>query len=267
MGNYPWLLKLVHEGGSTIRVERDGGFFCFNPTDDFQGVSVVIGHEASSLSGVRQTISYETRPKVVCNTESADLLKREGTIDIQDTSKPVDGIEVKVLSYTPCEPKVLKFPRLPSPYAATKRAKNRVMRMTEVLSEPSKAVRNLIKSSPAEHFSPSIVELKLPSGERLLHLNLSLHSNADKDWVKRAQEQFGGADWVVFGTDWNQESGLFSHLKGFNGKRYIFADIVNDSRRERGLPVNTLTPVADKLIDQGLEVHLFPPLASLRFER
>ena len=267
MGNYPWLLKLVHEGGSTIRVERDGCYFCFNPTGDFQGVSVVIGHEQISLSGVRQTISYGTRPKVVCNPEIADLLQGEGAIELQDTSKTIDGMDVGIMSYTPCEPKVLRFPRLTNPASATRRAKHRVMRMTEALTEPSKAVKNLINRGSPQHFSPAIVELTLPSGERLLHLNLSLHSNTDPNWVKQAQERFSGADWVIFGTAWNQESGLFSHLKGFNGKRYIFADLVNDSRREKGLPVNTMTPVADKLIDQGLEIHLFPPQASLRFEK
>jgi hypothetical protein len=267
MGNYPWLLKLVHEGGSTIRVERDGCFFCFNPTNDFQGVSVVIGHEANSLTGVRQTISLGTRPKVVCNAELADVLESEGTIELQDTSKSIHGIEVGIMNYIPCKPKVIKFPRIPSPSAATKRAKNRVLRMTEAISEPSKTVKNIINKESTKRLSPAIVELGLPSGQRLLHLNLSLHSSADTAWVKKAQERFSGADWVVFGTDWGQESGLFSHLKGFKGKRYIFADLVNDSRRERGLPINTMTPIADKLIDQGLDIHLFPPQASLRFEK
>lgn len=267
MGNYPWLLKLVHEGGSTIRVERDGCFFCFNPTNDFQGVSVVIGHEARSLAGVRQTISYGTRPKVVCNSDIAGVLEAEGAIELQDTTKFIHGLEVDIVNYTPCEPKVIKFPRLPSPSAVKRRAKNRVLRMTEALSEPSKTVKNIINNAPKKHPSPAIVELKLPSGERLLHLNLSLHGSADTTWIKQAQERFSGADWVVFGTDWGQESGLFSHLKGFNGKRYIFADLVNDSRKKQGLPINTMTPVADKLIDQGLKVHLFPPQASLRFEK
>jgi|GEM_PF-3063967 len=267
MGNYPWLLKLVHEGGSTIRVEREGGFFCFNPNRSFQGISVVIDQDVKSLAGVRETISLGTRPKVVCNVETANVLQGHGSLDHQDISTPIDGIEIKIMNYNPCAPKVIKFPSIANPATAPRRAKHNVMRITEALSHPSKAVKNLMKKEPNQLIPPSIVELKLPTGERLLHLNLSLHSSASVSWVKSAQEQFSGADWVVFGTDWNQESGLLSHLKGFKGKRYIFADLVNDSRREQGLPINTMTPVADLLVDQGLEVHLFPPQASLRFER
>ena len=113
----------------------------------------------------------------------------------------------------------------------------------------------------------SVVQLTLPDGGRLLHLDLSLHHEASEQWVQDAQERFRGADWLICGVEYGQDEAVLTHLKGFEAKLVLLTDLVNEQRESQGLPTNLLTPTVDALIEQGVAAHPFPPKSSFRFEQ
>ena len=55
MQEYPWRLKLVHEGFRCIRVERPGRFLSFEPEEAFHEVGLFLGGDEERLRGLHAT--------------------------------------------------------------------------------------------------------------------------------------------------------------------------------------------------------------------
>ena len=251
MREYPWRLKLIHDGRRFIRVERKGRFFGFDPDAAFHEVGLILGQSEDRIRGVLRTADNGGGEVVV----AASLEEQVGTLGgllVHTWPTEVDGVSFESMEY-PC----LTQPDRDSG----------VLRMRQAFKAPRKTARRLMETGRSQSDERAmIVQLTLPDGGRLLHLDLCLHQDIDPEWIQEAQRRFFGADWVICGVEYGQDAVVLEHLKGFGGKINLLTDLVNDERSEQGLPTNLLTPTVDALIDQDIKVYPFPPLSSFRFE-
>ena len=253
MRQYPWRLKLVHEGRRYIRVERKGRFFAFEPDSAFHEVGILLGAEQERVSGLVRT-AQSGRGEVVLSEQVAQGLGSLNGITMHCFPVTVDGVLFEGMSY--------------SPLLQPDRASG-VLRMRHAIKSPRKAAKRWRENgeSPNSEALTSVVQLTLPDGGRLVHLDLSLHQETPDEWIKEAQERFKGADWLICGVEYGQDDSVLAHIKGFESKVVLLADLVNEQREAQGLPTNLLTPTVDALVEQGISAHPFPPKSSFRFER
>ena len=251
MQEYPWRLKLVHDGLRCIRVERKGRFFAFEPEDAFHEVGLLLGGEEERLRGLFATAKIGGG-EVALPGFLREKLGEIGGIEMHAFPAEVDGVQLEAIGYSP----QLQPDR-----------DSGVLRMRQAMRHPRKAARRLIEGEEARDGGDAcVLQLTFPDGSRLLHLDLSLHNETSQDWVVSAQERFGGADWIICGVEYGQDEAVLRHLPGFGDGIYMIADLVNEERTRKGLPTNLLTPTVDKLIDKGLKAYPFPPKSSFRFE-
>jgi hypothetical protein len=113
---------------------------------------------------------------------------------------------------------------------------------------------------------PRVIELSFREGGRLVHLGCSLHNLTPEDWLEDAVQRFKGANWLIVGIHHGQSDAVLAHTHRFEAKLVLVSDLVNEARRQVGLPTEWLTPTVDRLQDQGIAAHPFPPQSSMRFE-
>lgn len=251
MQDYPWRLKLIHDGHRCIRVERKGRFFSFEPQEAFHEVGLLLGGEEERLRGL-----YATARNGGGEVALPDFLREKlgeiGGIEMHGFPAEVDGVKLEAFSYMP----QLQPDR-----------DSGVLRMRQAMRHPRKTARRLMEGEESrESGEACVLQLTFPDGSRLLHLDLSLHNETPKEWVAAAQERFGGAEWIICGVEFGQDAAVLEHLPGFGDGIYMIADLVNEERSQKGMPTNLLTPTVDKLVDSGLKAYPFPPKSSFRFE-
>lgn len=253
MRQYPWRLKLVHEGGRCIRLERKGRFFVFEPGGASDEVGILLGGDSERVSGL-VSMAQDGRGEVVLSDEVADELPPLNGITVHRFPTTVDGVAFESMNYSP----LLQPDR-----------SSGILRMRRAIKSPRKAAKRWRDNGGRTASSPltSVVQLTFPDGSRLLHLDLSLHQETSDQWVQEAQGRFRGADWLICGVEYGQDEAVLTHLKGFEPKLVMLTDLVNEQRQAQGLPVNLLTPTVDALIGKGLSAHPFPPKSSFRFEQ
>ncbi|MCB9794043.1 MAG: hypothetical protein H6741_15115 [Alphaproteobacteria bacterium] len=251
--DYPWRLRLEHEGHASIRVERRGRWLRFDPhlPPDPDDVSVVTWVELERAKGVVTAIREGRRPTVLATPDVRAWLHEKGEVDDHSLGGTIDGVRVEALEYTPI------------PYATPPEAARKVR---AALRHPAMAVGRLRQRVGLPRTKPIVTQLTLPDGGRLLHLNCSLHQGTDVEWLRRAQDRFRGADWMIVGADYEHEAALLEMVPGFEAGVVLVADLVNETRREIGMPVNILTPTVDALVERGIEAHPFVREAGFRFE-
>jgi len=113
---------------------------------------------------------------------------------------------------------------------------------------------------------PRVVELELPDGGRLVHIGCALHSETPRDWIEQTAEQFGGSDWLIACIPYGEGQAFLEYLPLFNAQIVLVTDLINEGREQRKLPTELMTPIVDKLQDQGIAAYPFPPQSSQRFE-
>jgi hypothetical protein len=250
MRKYPWRLKLVHEGHRFIRVERPGRFFAFEPDQAFHEVGLFLGAEEERLRGLRAT-ARNGGGEVIVSESLRPLAADLGGLSVHTWPTVVDGVSFDAMAYPP--------------HTQPDRGSG-VLRMRRALKSPRMAAKRLFDGGTDSVEQAAILEMTLPDGGRLLHLDLSLHEEADPEWIQAAQARFKGADWVICGIEYGQDQAVLDHLPGFEGKINLIADLVNDERAQHGLEINFLTPTVDALLDLGITAYAFPPKSSFRFE-
>lgn len=252
MREYPWRLKLVHEGHRFIRVERRGRFFAFEPNQAFHEVGVILGSSEERLRGVKAT-SANGVGEIVVSDGLQDTVSQMTGMAVHTCPAEVDGCKFEAMSYVP--------------HSQPDR-KTGVLRMRRAFKSPQKAAKRILDggSVPEGVEESAIVQMTLPDGGRLLHLDLCLHEEISLEWIKEAQTRFKGADWLICGVEYGQDQAVLEHLEGFEGGINLITDLVNEERSDQGLAFNILTPTVDELVDKGLTAYPFPPLSSFRFE-
>lgn len=250
---FPWPLRLQLEGFQSLRVERPGRAFRFDPIGEIGDDDVVIltWNEHERLAATAEAARAGRRPTVVAVPEILAWLAEQGAIDGHEAPVEIDGVRVELLPYTPI------------PYAEGAEIPRKIF---SSLVNPARAARRLMQRRGLPEAPPVVAELRFPDGRRLVHLNLSLHDHTPADWLDQAAARFAGADWVVTGVDFGYEEGFLARLPRFAGGRLLVADLLSDTRRAIGLPTGVLTPLVDRLVAQGLDAFVFASHASFRFE-
>lgn len=256
--DFPYTLRLSHEGRNSICVERAGRTLRFDPIGPPIGpalegneILVLTWGWPEHLDAAAGLVAQGVRPTVVGEPEVLAWLAARGPIDAHRAPVTLDGVAIETRTYEPI------------PYATPSEAAHKVK---SALLRPDRAAGRLLRKVRLPRVAPTVVQLTLPGGQRLLHLNLSLHSRTPEPWLADVSERFGGADWVIVGVDYGEDEAVLRHLPRFAPKRVMFTDLISETRRSLGLPTALLTPACDEAIAQGMDAHLFVGGAGMRFE-
>ena len=250
--SYPWRLRLVHEGHSAIRVEREGPWFRFDPLEaPSEGEQTILTWaELERASGVVRGIGQGANPRVVASEAVRSWLRGYGSVQDQGPGQ-VGRVHVEVIEYQPI------------PYATGPEA---LRKTRAALLHPATAARRLLRRTQTPSSAPLVVQLTFADGTRLLHLNCSLHEGTPDGWLDQAVARFAGAEQVIAGVDFEAEEAFERRIGRFEPGTLLVADLVNDTRAGLGLPVRHLTPLVDRLRDEGVNAYPFVSGAAYRFE-
>jgi hypothetical protein len=254
---YPWALRIQHEGFLSLRLERQGRTLRFDPCEPVEDGDVVALSWTfpEQLDATRRAVADGLRPTVLAAGPVLDWLARAGEVDGHDLlggPVAIDGMRVAATPYTPI------------PYATPAEAARKVQ---SALRNPGRAVGRLVRHIDAPRTAPLALEVDLGEVGRLLHLALSLHSGTPPDWLAAMQARAAGARWVIAGVDYDEEDAFLAALDGFRAEHLLVTDLVGEVRRRIGLPTRLLTPLVDQAVARGQPASVFATKSSFRYER
>ena len=246
--DYPYRLRLYHDGEAGIRVERRGRTLLFDPIlrPDADAIVLLTSPLAERLAATREAAAAGVRPTVIAPDGVIDWLNEAGRVEGGSAPRTIDGLKIDSLSFTPR--------RDPPRLSALLR------------TGPATAIRTITGRMRLPSAEPQILCVTFEDGTRLLHLDLSLHRATSPDWIARAAGMFGAPEWLLIGVPHGEGDALVQWLPRFQPRRVLLTDLVNTQRRRLGQPIELITPLRDRLITAGLETHVFAPQASYRFE-
>jgi hypothetical protein len=251
--SFPWRLRLKHLGRATVLAERPGRQLLFDPWEAPEGtpLMVITGEECDRLLGVSAAVGADTWPEVVANQEVLHWLGERGELTGQLPPIQVDGMAFETEPYTPI------------PWATPTEA---LRKAWSGLRRPDLAASRLRRKLARPGSRPQVMEVTLPDGGRLLHLGCALSSFLPDEELHRLVKRFAGADWLIVGTNYQEQQAVFDRLPAFEAKVVLVTDLHNEIRRELGMPTELLTTLVDRLCGQGIQAHPFSQGASYRFE-
>ena len=239
---FPYRLRMVHEGLAGLRLETAARVLRVDPASPVAPQEAVI-LTSSDPERVRHARGLGADTPLIA---PAPLLERLSPADGRQAPTMLDGLQLELVPYTPCA--------------------DWLSRVQGSLTRPDRAAARLLARARVPRCPPHVLLLTLGSGERLVHLNLSLHSETPADWLAALQERVRGAEWLLLGVPYGEGEAVLRHLKGFEARHVLFVDLAAETRRHLGRPTELLTPTADQAISQGIDGHVFVSQASYRFE-
>ena len=250
---FPWQLRLEHEGAAAISLERQGRRIRFDPRRpvDADDIVILTGNWPEHVQATLEAVQAGLNPTVVAAPEIVKWLAEKGALQPHEGDAVIDGVQIQTEAYQPIPkhtPKEFMF------------------KVGSALVRPDRAARRLVKRARLPDPLPRIVQLTFPDGSRFLHLHLSLHKSTPADWLERAIEKYGGADWVVIGVDHEEADAVRDRIGRFGGKHILFTDLIAEVRRHLGLPTNLLTPLVDQVLSDGVAAYVLVSQACFRFE-
>lgn len=256
--SFSWRLRLELEGDASLRMERPGRTFRFDPgrAPDDDAVLLLTWNETERLVGAREAVAAGRAPTVLADPALLSWLSEAGEVQGAspgpDDPVTVDGVEVRFYPYTPI------------PYAE---GAELLYKVSSAVAGPGRALRRLLARQRQPSAAPVAVSLQLPDGGHFVHLNLALHRDTPDAWLDQALSRFAGSDWILAGVDYGHEDAFLEKIARFDARHILVADLVSDVRRALGLPTGVLTPLVDRLREQGLDAYVFATRASFRFEK
>jgi len=264
---FPWALRLEHEGCASIRLERRGRTFRFDPITPSEpwaalgetpwalplrddDVVVLTFAEHERLASTAHALRDGLHPTVVAQPEILEWLGEFGDVQGGPAPQVIDGVRIEALPYTPIA------------YAEGVEIAYKVW---AAVSGPARTARRLLNRARLPGGSPVAVQLTL-GDRRFVHLNLALHADTPEDWLREAVARFGGADWMLVGVDYGMELAFLDRVERFGARRLLVTDLVSDVRRDMGMPTGVLTPLVDELHARGVDAYVFSTRSSFRFE-
>jgi hypothetical protein len=214
-------------------------------------VCVLTWNETERVQGALEAVKAGRRPVVMAQQSILEWLDGFGAVDGRALPGAIDGLAIESVGYTPV------------PYATPAEGLRKVK---SALINPLRAVSRIRKRAQLPSGAPSIFQVQLPTGERLLHLNCALHRWADSDWIAQQAERFASANWTIVGVDYEECDAVCELIGSFAPQTLLVTDLVNDVRAKLGLPVELLTPTVDRLRAEGFDAHVFATESSFRFE-
>lgn len=158
----------------------------------------------------------------------------------------IDGVRFEGIPYSP-------------PAADSQR-----IRVSAALRQPGEAARRWVAKRRPD--VSTVWQLTFPTGERLLHIGLSIHANTDVGWAADLVTRFGGPKWLIVGAAYGADDSVCARVPAFGAEHVIVTDCEGDLRREAGRPTALVTPLVDRLESLGVPVMVFVPQSSIRFE-
>jgi len=250
---FPWRLRLKHLGRAAILAERPGRSVVFDPVDQpAEGPLIVLtGEECDRLLGATAAVEAEAWPEIVADQALLHWLGERGELTGQLPPIQVDGLAFETEPYTPI------------PWATPAEA---LRKAWSGLRRPDLAAHRLRRKLARPGSRPVAVAMTLPDGGRLVHLGCALTSFLPDDELRRLVKRFAGADWLIVGADFGEQQAVLDRVPAFEARVVLVTDLINEVRRELGMPTELLTPLVDDLCSAGLQAHPFSKGASYRFE-
>jgi len=247
-----WNLRITHLGGAAIHLDRPGRSFVFDPAEPpGDDVALVSWYDCDRSIGVERAVRDKATPEVVACESVLDWLGRSA-LTAHEAPVRIDGVQIEAEPYQPI------------PWATPTEALRKV---GAALRRPLRAGRRMARrTSLPRGGAPLVWQLTFPDGRRLVHLGCSLHSGADPSWIQMAQRRYQGADWLLCGSDYDEEAAVLEHLPGFGGKVVLLVDLVNQMREQLSLRTRLLTPLVDQLVDQKVAAYPCTAGSAYRFE-
>lgn len=266
--SFPWVLRLEHEGFASVRLERAGRHFRFDPVTPSEtwaalgetpnaralhgdDVVVLTMCEHERLAGTAHALRDAIRPTVVAQPEVLDWLAQFGVVEGGPAPLVLDGVRVEALPFEPI---------------AYAEGMEIAWKALSTVSDLRRSARRFVNRVRLPRAKPLVVELTLPDGRRFVHLNVSVHNDTPDSWLAEAAERFRGADWAMVGVDYGHEQGFLDRIGRFDVKKLLVTDLVSDVRRSMGMPTTVLTPLVDALRERGMDAYVFASRSSFRFE-
>ena len=243
---YPWRLRLIHGGGGHIKIERKGRWVQIDPVErpETDAIVVLTSAVAERVQATWASAKAGVKPTVLAADALLNWVQEAGPVQALGTPALVDGLRITTL-----------------PYQALRTPPWELLRMG-----PAKAMRQLAGQIRLPESPPQIVEILFEDGSRLLHLDLSIHRETPSEWLDQVVSQFAEPEWLLVGQPMGEADALVQVLPRFKPRRVLVAELLNTERRRLGLPVELVTITRDRLLNAGLEAHVFAPQASYRFE-
>ena len=251
--DFPWTLRLVHEGMLSLRVERKGRRLRFDPLLPVEAgdISILTGAWPEQVDAARAAAAAGQRPTLVAPAALSAHVAQAGPVDDLGPRALIDELTIESEPYTPI------------PYATPREA---LFKARSALLRPDRAAARLLRRARSPRTPPQVTHITFPDGRRLLHLHLALHSGTPADWLDRATARWSGADWLIAGVDHGEDEAVLGHLGRFSPKKVLLTDLTSEVRRSLGLPTHLLTPTVDTARDRGLDAYIVVSGASMRFE-
>lgn len=233
-------------------MERPGRRVRVDPlvAPDAADIVVLTSASPGRIRGTVAALRNGTPLTVVAAPAIEEYLGRQGKIT-GGGSREVEGLGIQLTAYAP---------------APAAKPREHFLKATVAAVRPGAALRRLAEVAQLPSVSPSIVEFRFPDGARLLHLDLSLHSATPEAWLAEVSAAQGNAEWTLAGVAYGEGAGFVRHISRFGANRLLLAELGNGERRELGLPTELVTPWRDRVVNSGIETHVFATQTSVRFE-
>ena len=248
---FPYRLRISHEGYAGVCLERPGRNLRINPVEPLQHgeVAVLTWHWPEHLKAVAEAVRRGEKPTVIAPQPVLDWLSSLG--EIEPASGEIDGVSVALIPYEPIPPI--------TPIEAVHKAR-------AAASHPRRALSRLWRKRGLPRCQPQVAVFVFPDGNKLVHLNLALHSGTPADWISANREQLSGAEWLLVGIDHGEDDAVLNHIADLGAQRVLFTDLIAETRRWLGMPTALLTPTVDRAVTLGHDAYPFVSQASFRFE-
>lgn len=251
--DFPWRLRIEHEGLLSLRLERRGRTIRFDPMlkpsqDD---IVILTGNWPEHLQATADAVSEGASPTVIAPEPILAWLAERGNVDGHSGLVEVDGVQFESLSYTPV------------PFMEGAEA---VRKLSSAIRRPDRAVRRLARRVAMPKCDPHAVRITFEDGASLVNLGLSLHGGCSDSWLADVSNRWSGAEWLMVGVDYGEETPFIAQVGRMQAQRILVTDLLGSIRRKNGLPTALLTPVVDQLQELDLDAYVFATKVTMRFE-
>lgn len=255
LSDFPYRLRMEHEGQLSLRLQRPGPTLCFDPwTPPGDGDVVVLTWTwPEHLLATARALDQGRRPLVVAPPAVLDWLAARGAPRALLHAAPatVGDLHVEQWPYTPIP--------WATPIEAARKLRSAALR-------PDRALRRLASHRGLPTSAPQVTQVLLPDGGRLVHLNLSLHGGTPPAWLDEMAARLHGADWLLLGCDYGEDAAVAERVARFGAGKVLLVDLVGEVRRKVGMPTAMLTPLVDRLRGDGVDAYVFATRVRYRFE-
>ena len=233
-------MRLTHEGFSTLKlVDDDGTTLVIDPHAPIDADLVA----CSGGPWSERYMGFDGSQSLVAGPDLADVLGGKST------PCEVAGIAFRSANYEPL------------PGRADALAKARA-----ALKSPAWAASRLRARMKTPDAPPVAWRIAVPN-HTIAHLGLSLHRHTTSKVIAHIRALIEGVDLVLAGYPSGEEDAFVEQILSLSPKRLVLFDQVNDLRRTAKLPVETITPTRDRLMELGVETYVLVSGVSMRFEK